>query len=103
MGGISVNKYSGLLSYETPKGILEFVREDIEQLSDVILLGANPSVVRLDPDRWDWKFITSGKYFELFDKTLGIDYTFTIDDVFDISDYRDSFPDEYIASYKDFQ
>lgn len=103
MYNIGVHEYSGMLYYETTGIYLEFIREDIEQLSDVLLNGTDVSVVRLTPDKWDWKYVDESNCFILFDKYSGVRHIFTTDDAYAIMDYMDNNPEEYIACAADFQ
>jgi hypothetical protein len=106
MSAISVNKYSGLLSYEKGDTYFEFVREDIEQLSDVLINGKDVSIVRLNENKWNWIHYSIGNsdaVFHLIDKLSGSEGYIDYKDMCDIMDYLDNKPEEYIACAADFQ
>ena len=54
---LSVNPYVGLVEYNYGTDVLEFIREDIEQICSVILDDADLNVMRLQQYKWKWWYL----------------------------------------------
>ncbi len=51
---LSINPYNGLVEYNYGTDVLEFIREDIEQICSVLLDDADLNVMRLQQYKWKW-------------------------------------------------
>ena len=54
---LSINPYNGLVEYNHGTDVLEFIREDIEQICSVILDDADLNVMRLQQYKWKWWYL----------------------------------------------
>jgi hypothetical protein len=54
---LSINPYNGLVEYNYGTDVLEFIREDIEQICSVILDDADLNVMRLQQLKWKWWYL----------------------------------------------